>query len=83
MAKLKASMNETKAQPDFIRGRAMVEPKNKAELIKKRLCTRVIDFHLSIDILPALKNKDSLSPATQPFNSRGFCFTELFLAPSN
>lgn len=39
-------MEEIKSQPDFIRGHALIPPKTKTESIKKRLCTKIIDFHL-------------------------------------
>jgi predicted XRE-type DNA-binding protein len=45
--KLKQAMEDTKKDPDFVRGRALIEPKNKTELIKKRLCTKIIEFHLA------------------------------------
>lgn len=44
---LRQKMIETESEPGFVRGRAMVAPKNKTEVIKKRLCTKVIDFHLA------------------------------------
>jgi predicted XRE-type DNA-binding protein len=47
MDKLKKSMKEIEAAPGFVRGRALVEPKTKTDLIKKRLCTKLIEYHQS------------------------------------
>lgn len=45
--KLREKIKEFASQPDFVIGHALIPPANKMESIKKRLCTKIIQFHLN------------------------------------